>query len=79
MGRNMTWLTEPAISSQNPSTKTHPESTRVAAMIYYKKTLFGNEPKLTAIHLGIDKSFNTKLNSPERNEINLCFFIAHQI
>ncbi len=31
-----------------PSTQTIAESTHVAAMIYYGKTLFGREPKLRA-------------------------------
>ena len=38
------------VSTANPSTQTHPESTHVAAMIYYRKTLFGRGPKLTVVH-----------------------------
>ena len=38
------------VSTANPSTQTHPESTHVAAMIYYRKTLFGRWPKLTPVH-----------------------------
>jgi hypothetical protein len=37
------------VSTANPSTQTHPESTHAAAMIYHRKILFGRGSKLTAI------------------------------
>ncbi|WP_415836375.1 hypothetical protein, partial [Polynucleobacter arcticus] len=37
-------------STPNPSTPNNTKSTHVAAMIYYRKTLFGSGPKLTAVH-----------------------------
>ncbi|QWD87731.1 hypothetical protein AOC06_03960 [Polynucleobacter paludilacus] len=40
----------PELCNSDPSTQTIAESTHVAAMIYYRKTLFGSGSKLTAVH-----------------------------
>ena len=37
-------------STPSPSTSNNTKSTYFAAMIYYRKTLFGRGPKLTAVH-----------------------------
>ena len=36
-------------SAPNPSTANNTKSTYFTAMIYYRKTLFGSGPKLTAV------------------------------
>jgi len=38
-----------ATSTPSANTQNHPNSTHFAAMIYYRKTLFGCGPKLTAV------------------------------
>jgi hypothetical protein len=50
-----------------PSTRTIAESTHVAAMIYYGKTLFGREPKLTTAQK------HTSLNCVDRILNVQCF------
>ena len=39
-----------ATSTPSANTQNHPNSTHVAAMIYYRKTLSSSGPKLTAVH-----------------------------
>ena len=40
----------PVAITPSPSTSNNTKSTYFAAMIYYRKTLFGRGPKLTAVH-----------------------------
>jgi hypothetical protein len=49
-GRIVHWVTDH--QHPKPKCQTIAESTHVAAMIYYRNTLFGSGPKLTAVQNG---------------------------
>ncbi|MCX7187666.1 MAG: hypothetical protein NTW24_00890, partial [Proteobacteria bacterium] len=46
-----------ASSTPSPGTPNDTKSTYFAAMIYYRKTLFGCGPKLTAVHTNLEPHY----------------------